>query len=1723
MKRKILSVLVLTVAALMLFGITAFAEPAAVDTGSCGENLTYSFYDDGSLVIVGTGDMTNYVDYYYYVPWYSYSDDITDVLIDETVTSIGSYAFYLCRNLKSVTLPDSIISIGNDAFSSCRSLESITIPNSVTSIGNSAFSDCSKLESVTIGNKVESIGNSAFEYCSKLESVVIPDSVISIGDDAFFYCNSLKNVTIGKRLTNIGDRPFSSCNSLVNIIVDEDNCNFSSDEYGVLFNKDKTTLIRYPRGNERAEFIVPNGVVSIDDYAFYGCSYLKNIALPDSIKIIGYEVFISTSVYEDINNWDNGMLYIDNCLIRADESITECNIKSDTIAIAGGAFLGCQYLESITIPDSVTSIAMGTFAYCESLKSVTIGNKVESIGVQAFYGCTSIESITIPDSVVSIGDRAFENCSKLESVTIPDSVISIGYEAFSSCTSLKSVTIGNKVESIGYSAFFSCTSLKSITIPDSVTSIGNYAFYDCSKLESVTIGNKVESIGNSAFSSCTSLKSTTIPDSVTSIGDYAFYDCLKLESVTIGNKVESIGNYAFYNCDNLKSITIPDSVTSIGDYTFFGCSKLESITIPNSVTSMGSSAFSGCISIKSITVDENNEYYLSDEYGVLFNKEKTELIQYPVANERISYTISDSVTSIGDSAFSNCDSLESVTIGNKVESIGNYAFYNCDNLKSITIPDSVTSMGSSAFSGCTSIESITVDENNGYFSNDEYGVLFDKDKTELIQYPIGNERTEYTIPSSVTSINDYSFYNCSSLKSIVVPISVLSIGYSAFGNIEDFTIISYKGSAAQNYADKHKINFTELELPEDVELCGILGNDISYILYKNGALVIGGTGSMDSFSNSINSPSKSPFYNNTIIKTVTISNGITSISDYLFYNCSNLKTITIPESVTRIGGSLFSSIDNVFYGCVRLESITVDENNQNYSSDDYGALFNKDKTVLMQYPVNNPSPEYTVPDSVTSIGDSAFSGCYSLLDVVIGNKVESIGDSAFYSCQNLESVVIGNKVESIGDFAFCFCFNLESVVIGNKVESIGWDAFGYCSSLKSITIPDSVTSIGSHAFIDCESLLSITVDESNKYYSSDEYGVLFNKDKTTLIQYPAGNERTEYTIPNSVASIGDYAFSHCDNLKSIIIPDSVTSIGDSAFAYCGKLTSVEIPANVKTIDAGAFRGCSILEKINVNADNKYFVSDEYGVLFDINKTRLIQYPAGIKNEEYTVPESVTIIGSAAFERSKLKNIIIGKNVNEIDNSSIDAFLSCNYLDSITGFSGSCAEKYANSKNIKFIALDDSVCVHAYSSWQTVTAAKCSSGGSEKSVCSLCGDTITRNTSALGHNYSTSFVVDKAASCGVVGAKSRHCSRCTAKTSVTKIPALEHKYGAWQTTPATCAENGKQTRTCSICKKSEIKTIAAIEHTYGTEWIIDKTPTCTDTGSKSLHCSVCDAKSSITEIAALGHKYSEWITVEDADCTKNGLRQRTCSECNTVETENIAASGHDYGDWTVTAEPTYANNGVETRLCINCDAAEHRDIDKLVVTKEFKDETSGISVSCSDSTYEGNISVKVSTASKSENFKILQKEAGNHPAAVFDITTVFEDAEVQPNGAVLVKIPIPAGYNPETLEIYYISDDNTYAEQLPCYIEGDFICFETTHFSQYAIVDVSEELPEYVLGDVNSDGNVNAADARLALRISAELEAPTDIQLKAADADLNGKVTAADARMILRKSAGLEDF
>ena len=600
MKKRFLSILLtaLLLCAVPLVLVDTAWAASVVDSGSCGDKLTWSLSDDGTLTISGKGAMDNYKfdgydylanSYYTDAPWYTYHYYIKSVVIENGVTSIGDRAFYGCANLTSVTIPSSVASIGSSAFYRCYELTSVTIPSRVTSIGSNAFEECEYLTSVTIPYGVAEIGERTFYNCKALTSVTIPGSVTSIGEYAFYSCYELTSAAIPRGVTSIEDGTFRNCRELASVTIPD---SVTSIGWYAFASCDALTSV-----------VIPNSVTSIDSGAFSDCDALTSVTISANLTSIEDSVFDYCKSLKSVTI-PRGVTAIGERAFYQCEALVSVTIPDTVTEIGSEAFSDCTSLRSAKIPKGVTKIAYGTFSRCAKLASVTIPDTVTSIEGCAFYECSVLPSVTIPSSVTSIGSSAFDSCGRLKNVTIPNSVTAIGGHAFSCCSSLTSVTISNGVTSIGSYAFSGCTSLASVTIPGSAASIGQSAFEGCEKLTSATILNGVTAIGERMFYDC-NLASVTIPGSVTSIGEYAFYRCSSLTSVTIPSSVESIGRGAFSSCGSLTSVTIPDSVVSIGGYAFSGCKALSNITIPGGVTNIAEGVFKGCAALTSVTISKS--------------------------------------------------------------------------------------------------------------------------------------------------------------------------------------------------------------------------------------------------------------------------------------------------------------------------------------------------------------------------------------------------------------------------------------------------------------------------------------------------------------------------------------------------------------------------------------------------------------------------------------------------------------------------------------------------------------------------------------------------------------------------------------------------------------------------------------------------------------------------------------------------------------------------------------------------------------------------------------------------------------------------------------------------------------------------------------------------------------------------------------------------------------
>ena len=435
MKTKRLLTVLLTVALAVILLAVGVSAADIVDSGTCGDNLTWVLDSEGTLTISGTGMIDD-------APWKSASDDVKYVVIEKGISGIGESAFSNCENLTGIVIPEGVTSIGDYAFYSCTSLANITLPEGVTQIGESAFDYCIRLTDITLPESLISIGDSAFNVCSSLPSITLPESLIRIGDYAFTECESLTEITIPKGVTNIGINTFSDCSSLKSIAIPE----------GVT----RISRKAFFRCSSLTDITLPDTVTEMGESVFYGCSSLTSIAIPERVTFVNGSMFDWCSSLIDVKI-PEGVTGIGAYAFRGCSSMTSITLPASVAQIDGSAFSECSSLTSITIPEGVTYIRQDVFNGCSSLINITLPKSVTMIGSAAFYGCSSLENIDFPDGLTVIEPLAFYGCSSLKNITLPTALNELCNEVFGECSNLQTITFEGNASTIGENAFYEVT------------------------------------------------------------------------------------------------------------------------------------------------------------------------------------------------------------------------------------------------------------------------------------------------------------------------------------------------------------------------------------------------------------------------------------------------------------------------------------------------------------------------------------------------------------------------------------------------------------------------------------------------------------------------------------------------------------------------------------------------------------------------------------------------------------------------------------------------------------------------------------------------------------------------------------------------------------------------------------------------------------------------------------------------------------------------------------------------------------------------------------------------------------------------------------------------------------------------------------------------------------------------------------------------------------------
>ncbi len=1084
------------------------------------------------------------------------------------------------------------------------------------------------------GYPVTYIKNSAFSGCHNITSVTIPDSVKIVSNSAFSNCNGLKSVTVGAGVTSMSSAAFG--NALERIEVSERNTKFSSDEYGIVYNKDKTSLLIYPASNRQTVYTIPATVTSIKTSGIY-----EEVEFSDNLMFI--DVDRSNTVY---SNDSHGVLFNKDKtkLIKCPKALidTEYTIPDGVTSMSEGAFYGCDKLEKVTLGNDMTSTGKSSFFKCTSLSDVEINGNITAIDDFSFYGCTGLESFDVPESIETVGNYAFAYCENLETVTIPDSVTTIGENVFRECKSLKDVTLGKNAVSIGKSTFYNCSSLEQISLPEGTKTISPYLFYSCTSITGFTIPESVEVIDAYAFS-YSGLTTISFPAKVTTLGSDAFTST-GLTSVTIPGNIKEISSAAFYNCHKLKNVTISEGVTTVADYAFQNCSTLEKITFPSSVTSIGSGALSMNSKLSDVTflnpdcTIKDSAFTIADTatihgyagstaesyattysrtFAVIEDKYETfEYFTYEVVDGAVTILACDKeatgeiiipevigeypVNEIGENAFDGCVNVTAVTFNDaEVEIFDSEA----------TIPANITING---HTGSTA-ESYAVKYSRSFVSVDEAEVvkhleyrISDGEVTIRGYYPTisGHIVLPETIEGyPVTAIGLAAFFGCETITGVVIPESVTDIGANAFHTCKNLETAVLPD------------NLTELKKGAFYGCSALKIISLPENLTAIGEQAFRGCSSLESIEipGSVKSIGDLAFDSCQKLASIILNEGLQTIGADVFLNCYELSEITIPDSVTAIG-------ENAFGSCRKLANVTigkglsemgddafrnagvvifaVDEENDYYSNDQYGVLFNKDKTLLIQYPKKHTRTSYDIPDTVTQLAPYAFVYASGLKSVTIPDCIKTISNYAFFSASALREIVVPEGVEAIGQSAFQACSLLKNVTLAESVKLIEKDAFAGCHQLEKITILNSECEIyDNESTIHSNAVISAYSDSTAEAYAtkySRQFEALIRTGVSENLAYKVVDDSVIITgfeelvigsvfIPAEidglpVAGFSPELFAGNVTITTVVLPDTVKEIEDDSFRGCSALKKV-VATNVETIGNNAFAVCKILDTV----------------------------------------------------------------------------------------------------------------------------------------------------------------------------------------------------------------------------------------------------------------------------------------------------------------------------------------------------------------------------------------------------------------------------------------------------------------------------------------------------------------------------------------------------------------
>jgi len=1142
------------------------------------------------------------------------------------------------------------------------------------------------------GLPVTEIAPRAFKNNTVINSVVFPNSLTTIGEGAFEGCNLLTSVFLPASLESYGNGAFASCSRLTRLIVSPFNPKFSN-LGSVLFNKSQSELWQFPAGFAISTYTVPSTVTQIMPRAFEGNVYLSAVEIPNSVTSIGSQAFLGSKALVRAT-MGTGLLSIGSQAFASIAPLQSATFYGNAPSLENQVFQGnsnafrVYYLPGRTGYDAIAwqSFTPTVLNVINDFEFTVTNNKAQ---IERYVGT----SPTIIPNLVLSGTPSLTVSNSFFRLFLP-TTLPVGSIVLQTDTD----TLYQKVANPG-----SSEADWRVLTPQTVSSRTDLP-------ATLPLGTTVQELSTNAVYQKIASPGTNASDWI--IVNFEI-------PATLGSfPVTSIAAGAFEGNTVIDSVVFPNSLTAIGAGAFAEVNRLRNVFVPAGVTSIEPGAFAACDKLESITVHPSNLAYESAD-GVLFKKGQQELVQYPAGRLNSSYAIPATVKTVSALAFEGNRNLVLLTIPNSVESIGFQAFYNSASLSQVVIGTGVASIGEEAFAQSVALGKLTflrfsapvllgnnvflgvpsdlivqyfegsTGFNSSPWTSFVLTVVLPATPTGFTYKELGGtiEVTGFIGEDTLSTINEYLIVPGQS-PNFVVPTAEarrdlwradLPNGTLVLQTNTNTLYQKIAGSGlresdweevtAQGTLDSLNSNLalgtvafigSDNSFYQKVSNTGVAANDWIQVDFQvpsqiNGMPVV--------------SIAESAFEGNSKITSVALPNSLTRIGEKAFYKTNLQGAVFIPASVSSIGLQAFANVGQSF------TSFFVHPNNLNLSSNS-GVLFNKGQTQLIQYPEGRIDSAYTIPATVTAIGERAFEANSNLVSLTIPNGVTTIGAGAFYGGSSLTQVVIGTGVTNIGNEAFA-----ENAALGSATflrltaPTMGTNVFAINGAAPSGFVVRYIQGATGYEIPPQGQTLGSWKPEGNPVYATNylqvnEGGMEFKieNEAAVVTGYSGTNSTvvipetlagkpvrsiqasafannlfiTSMSLPNTLNIIGENAFAGAANLESITFGGGLTTIGAGAFRGATGLKLIKIPASVTSIGAGAFAGCSSLASIEVDPANQKYsstfsfisgssVSQGSGVLFNKNLTELILYPMAKGGSEFIVPGTVQIIWPNAFE------------------------------------------------------------------------------------------------------------------------------------------------------------------------------------------------------------------------------------------------------------------------------------------------------------------------------------------------------------------------------------------------------------------------------------------------------------------------------------------------------------